>query len=177
MAGCPAAHLAVEMGVSRATAYKWLAWYRLEGTAGLLERSSRPHRSPNRTSAVVGAQILALRRGRRLGPVRIAAVLELNPATVHRVLVRAGMPRLAWLDGPPGAGASLRTSPTRRAGIRRREEARPSARGRWLASPGTWITDNALAYRRSRAWHDALGEIGADAASPAATGRVRPATG
>lgn len=99
------------MGVSRATAYKWLAWYRLEGTAGLLERSSRPHWSPNRTSAVVGAQILALRRGRRLGPVRIAAVLELNPATVHRVLVRAGMPRLAWLDGPTGSRCAATNEP------------------------------------------------------------------
>lgn len=103
LAGCPAAHLAVEMGVSLATAYKWLARYRLEGSAGLLERSSRPHRPPNRTSAVAGAQMLALRRERRLGSARIAAVLELNPATVHRVLVRAGMPRLAWLDRPTGS--------------------------------------------------------------------------
>ena len=50
-AGRPAAQVAAEMGVSRATAYKWLARFAAEGTAGLLDRSSRPHRSPSRTDA------------------------------------------------------------------------------------------------------------------------------
>src|SRR5690349_10136229 len=75
LAGRPAAHVAAEMGVSRATAYKWLARYRLEGTAGLSDRSSRPHHSPGRTDALVEAQIVALRRDRRLGPARIASIL------------------------------------------------------------------------------------------------------
>jgi len=34
------------MGISRATAYKWLRRFRDEGVAGLDDRSSRPHASP-----------------------------------------------------------------------------------------------------------------------------------
>ena len=101
-AGRPAAHVAAEMGISRATAYKWLARFAAEGTAGLLDRSSRPHRSPARTDPAVEARILALRRDRRLGPARIAGILGLHASTVHRVLTRAGVPRLAWLDRPSG---------------------------------------------------------------------------
>jgi hypothetical protein len=65
-----------------------------------LDRSSRPHRSPTRTSASVEAAILGLRRDRLLGPARIAGVLGLNPSTVHRVLTRHQMARLAWIDRP-----------------------------------------------------------------------------
>jgi len=90
------------MGVSRATVYKWLRRYRVEGEAGLLDRSSRPVHSPHRTAAATEAMIVALRRDRRLGPARIAGVLALNPSTVHRVLVRHAMPRLSWLDRPTG---------------------------------------------------------------------------
>ena len=38
-------------GVSRRTAYKWLARYRAEGVAGLHDRSSRPHVSPSQMPA------------------------------------------------------------------------------------------------------------------------------
>jgi len=40
LSGRPVAHVAAELGVSRATGYKWLARYRLEGPAGLVDRSS-----------------------------------------------------------------------------------------------------------------------------------------
>jgi transposase InsO family protein len=102
LAGRPAAHVAAEMGISRATAYKWVARFRVEGRAGLLDRPSRPRHSPTRTAAPVEAAILALRRDRLLGPVRIAGVLGLNPSTVHRVLTRHQMARLAWIDRPSG---------------------------------------------------------------------------
>lgn len=98
----PAAHVAAEMGISRATAYKWLARYRTEGPAGLVDRTSRPRTSPTRTDPALEAAVIALRRDRRLGPARIAGVLGLPASTVHRVLVRAGMPRLAYLDRPTG---------------------------------------------------------------------------
>lgn len=42
--GRPVAHVADEMGISRATAYKWWARWRTEGDPGLWDRSSRPHR-------------------------------------------------------------------------------------------------------------------------------------
>jgi hypothetical protein len=69
---------------------------------GLADRSSRPQTSPRRTAAEVEAAVVALRRERRLGPARIAGILGLNPYSVHRVLTRHGLPRLAWLDRPTG---------------------------------------------------------------------------
>jgi transposase InsO family protein len=101
------------MGISRTTACKWLARYRTEGIPGLLDRSSRPHRSPGQTAPQLEAAVVALRRDRRLGPARIAAILGLPASTVHRILIRHRMPRLAWLDRPTGEP------------VRRYERARP----------------------------------------------------
>ena len=103
LSGRPVAHVAAELGVSRATGYKWWRRWREEGMGGLQSRSSRPHHSPNRTAAEVERQVLELRRDRRLGPARIAGIVELPPSTVHRILARHSMPRLAWLDRPTGA--------------------------------------------------------------------------
>jgi transposase InsO family protein len=100
--GRPAAHVAGEMGVSRATAYKWWHRYVHEGEAGLHDRSSRPLHSPRRTPARVERQIEALRRRTKLGPVRIAVRLQMPASTVHRVLVRRHLNRLAWMDRPTG---------------------------------------------------------------------------
>lgn len=102
LAGRPVAHVAAEMGVSRTPGHKWVRRFRAEGVAGLMDRSSRPHRSPSRTQAALEAQVVALRRDRRLGPARIAGIVGLPASTVHRVLVRHRMPRLAWLDRPTG---------------------------------------------------------------------------
>jgi hypothetical protein len=44
--GWPAATAAEMLGVSRATAYKWLRRYRAEGRAGLEDRSARPLHRP-----------------------------------------------------------------------------------------------------------------------------------
>jgi transposase len=44
--GWPPAQAAESLGVSRATASKWLGRYRSEGPAGLVDRSSRPHHCP-----------------------------------------------------------------------------------------------------------------------------------
>jgi transposase-like protein len=40
----PVAHVAAEMGISRATASKWVNRYHRYGEFGLLDRSSAPHR-------------------------------------------------------------------------------------------------------------------------------------
>ncbi len=55
------AHVAAELGVSRATGYKWWRRWRQEGEPGLSSRSSRPCTSPTCTSAVVERRVLALR--------------------------------------------------------------------------------------------------------------------
>jgi transposase InsO family protein len=111
--GRPVAHVVVELNVSRATGYKWLARWRAEGPAGLLDRPSRAHRLPGKTSLTLETQVLALRVARKLGPARIGPLVGLAPSTVHAVLRRHGMHRLAWLDRPTGQL------------IRRYERARP----------------------------------------------------
>ncbi len=60
------------MGVSRATGYKWIRRYRMEGLAGLADRTSRPHRSPQRTAAARSEAVLA--HARCCTGVRIACV-------------------------------------------------------------------------------------------------------
>lgn len=111
--GRPVAHVAPEMGISRATGYKWWKRFRQEGIDGLVDRSSRPHRCPHRTGPDLEAQIAELRAELKLGPARIGYRLGVAPSTVHRVLVRLGLNRLAWIDRPTGRV------------IRRYERARP----------------------------------------------------
>lgn len=45
----PIAHIAAEMGISRACASKWVNRYRRHGELGLKDRASVPHESPNAT--------------------------------------------------------------------------------------------------------------------------------
>jgi len=100
--GRPVAHVAAEMGVSRKTADKWWRRWLTEGPAGLEDRSSRPHRCPQHTSAARERRIIRLRQQRKLGPARIASIVGMPTSTVHRVLCRHGLNRLAWMDRPTG---------------------------------------------------------------------------
>lgn len=100
--GRPVAHVAAEMGISRATADKWWRRYTSEGRAGLEDRSSRPRSCPHRTAPALERRILALRRRHKLGPARLGSRLGVAPSTVHRVLVRHGLQRLVWMDRPTG---------------------------------------------------------------------------
>lgn len=102
LAGRPVAHVAAEMGISRPTAHKWIRRWRTEGQAGLHDRSSRPHTTPHRTRPAVEARVCDLRTSRKLGPARIGPILGLPASTVHRILTRHGLNRLAWLDRPTG---------------------------------------------------------------------------
>ena len=86
-------------GVSPRTAYKWLSRFEEEGPAGLLDRTSRPKRSPTKVPADWQAQVLELRRLRMTGAV-IAARLGIPRSTVARILKRGGLERLKKLDPP-----------------------------------------------------------------------------
>jgi transposase InsO family protein len=102
-AGTPPATVALQMNVSRDTVYKW--WRRAQADPGgrwWLDRSSRPRRSPTKTRRKLERKILGLRRNKKLGPARIAGRLQLPPSTVHAVLARNGVSRLAWMDRPTG---------------------------------------------------------------------------
>jgi transposase InsO family protein len=100
--GRPVAHVAAEMGISRPTAYKWWRRWQSEGLEGLTDRSSRPRSCPHQTAQALQDEIGELRRTLKLGPARIGARLGVPASTVHRVLVRLGLNRLAWMDRPTG---------------------------------------------------------------------------
>jgi transposase-like protein len=107
-AGWPAARVAEQLGVSRATVHKWLRRHAEGGDAALVDRSSRPVRMPARTPGRVERRVLAARRRRRRGAVVLAAELEMNPSTVGRILARHQVPRLAAID--PITGERVRSS-------------------------------------------------------------------
>jgi transposase InsO family protein len=110
-AGWPAAHVAEQLGVSRATVYKWVRRHAEGGDAALCDRSSRPMRMPARTPAQVEKRVLTARKNRRRGAVVLAAELGLNPSTVGRILARHQVPRLAVID--PISGEPIRSAPRR----------------------------------------------------------------
>jgi transposase InsO family protein len=107
-AGWPKAHIAAAMGISRKCVRTWISRYDSEGAAGLVDRCSRPHTTPTRTSAEVEDRIVALRKDERRGPDWIGAELGVPARTVSRVLVRRGQPRLCVLD--PMTGEVIRAS-------------------------------------------------------------------
>ena len=83
-------------GVSVRCARKWVGRYRLEGEAGLQDRSSAPRRVANRTPLERVEVILALRR-LRMTAAEIAEVLGMALSTVSGILTRLGVGRLGLL--------------------------------------------------------------------------------
>ena len=101
--GWPVATVAEQLGISRATGYKWVRRYRADGLAGIEDRSSRPHRSPRRSSAEVTAAIIRARTRRRYGPARLAPITGHPRSTIYGILRRAGLNRLRDTDRVTGA--------------------------------------------------------------------------
>jgi transposase InsO family protein len=234
----PVAHVVKELGVSRATGYKWLARWRAEGDGGLRDRCSTAHRLPGKTAPDIEAQVCALRTTAKHGPHRLAGMLGLPASTIHAILRRHGLNRLAWLDRPTGQlirryerdrpgelihvdvkkigrlrdgggwrvhgrGSSqnlaARDAPrvgyeyvhaaiddhSRLAYAEIHPDEKSSTCAAFLRRAATHfaglgisriervMTDNALAYRRGRAWHQALTDLGAQ---PRFTRPYRPQT-
>ena len=86
------------VGVSVQTVRKWMRRYEAEGVAGLADRSSRPHRSPNRLAEDREHVIISLRKEYRLPAVVLAAELGISRSTVGRVLRRHGLSRAKDLE-------------------------------------------------------------------------------
>jgi transposase InsO family protein len=87
------------------TVRKWRDRFLAEGQAGLVDRSSRPRRSPTKTRPALERQVLRLRRQRRWGADRIAHHVELAPSTVQRILNDHGVGRLDVGDRATAAAA------------------------------------------------------------------------
>ena len=84
-------------GVCPRTVHKWVARFKAEGRAGLMDHSSRPKRLYRPTPASIVEQVEALRRQRFTGK-QIAANLAISPATVSRILRRLGLNRMRDLE-------------------------------------------------------------------------------
>ena len=94
--GLSASEAAAKHGVSAATARKWHGRYLAGGAQQLLDKSSRPARSPRAIDPRVAATIVELRRKLFL-QATIASYMGVSKATVSRVLRRAGLSRLSDL--------------------------------------------------------------------------------
>lgn len=107
----PIAHVAAEMGISRACASKWVNRWRRHGDLGLRDRSSAPHHSPTATPAWAVEKIETWRREKKWSAARIAHELadlgfQVNRRTVTRQLTRLGLGRRRFLD--PGGESNRR---------------------------------------------------------------------
>jgi transposase len=98
--------VAAGFGITVKTVTKWVARFKAEGAAGLIDRSSRPHRLHRPTPAAIVEEVEALRRQRWTGK-QIAAEVRVSPATISRVLRRLGLNRIAELE--PAAAMSANT--------------------------------------------------------------------
>jgi len=91
------AHAARVYGVSAKIVARWVERYKVEGRAGMVDRSSRPSHMPQATAASIAERIVALRRQRWTGK-HIAMETGVSPATVSRALKRAGLSRLSDIE-------------------------------------------------------------------------------
>ncbi len=114
--GWPMSRVADRFQCAYGTVRKWVTRYR----AGepLVDRSSRPRTSPNRTPTRLERRIIGLRVNRRWGPHRIAYHLGVARSTVGRVLARYGVPLLRHVDKTTGL-------PVRKPKVHRYEAAAP----------------------------------------------------
>lgn len=88
---------ALRFGLSLRSVSKWVERYKKEGRKGMTDRSCRPRRLRCPTEPAVVERIIELRRQRFTGA-HIAKQTGVSPATVSRVLIRAGLSRLKDLD-------------------------------------------------------------------------------
>src|SRR5262245_39942817 len=83
--GANVSALCRRFGIGRTSGHKLIAAYRLEGEAGLLERSRRPRSSPSRSPLELEEAVLEVR----------AAHPSWGGRKIARTLARAGRGRLA----------------------------------------------------------------------------------
>jgi transposase InsO family protein len=96
--GWPVVLAARQFNVSWPTAKRWADRYAAMGAAGMVDRSSRPHHSPNKTSQNLVRKVVHLRWKKRLGPVGIGVKVGMPASTVHAVLVRCRLNKLHHVD-------------------------------------------------------------------------------
>jgi transposase InsO family protein len=84
-------------GVSAKIVARWVERFKVSGRDGMIDRSSRPASIPRQTDQTLADRIVALRRQRLTGK-HIAIETGVSPATVSRILKRAGLSRMKDID-------------------------------------------------------------------------------
>jgi transposase InsO family protein len=147
--GWTVATAAEAQGCSRATAHKWLRRFDVEGAEGLRDRSSRPFRCPRRLGHDVEEAIIDRRRSMLEGPHRISWALGVPRSTVHKVLRRNDIPRLADLDRATRTVVRYeRERPGELLHVDVKKQGRIPAGGGWWAHGKQVGRRNSLTYRR-----------------------------
>ena len=90
------------------TVRKWRNRYLANGAAGLQDRSSRPHNSPNRTPRARRRKVIRLRTKHRWGADHIGHELGMAASTVQSILRSEGMGRLDHGDRATNKGPERR---------------------------------------------------------------------
>ena len=98
-AGWSVMEAAAAAGISDRTARRWLQRWRSEGAAGLMDRSSAPHRIPHKTPPERVDAIVGLRR-LRMTAAQIAIALSMALSTVSAILKRVGLGKRSRLEPP-----------------------------------------------------------------------------
>jgi transposase InsO family protein len=119
---------AAAAGVSERTVYRWLARWREQGPAGLLDRSSRPRRSPTQLAPEQVKAIHSL-RALRMTAAQIAEVLSLALSTVSAWLKRIGLGKRSRLEPPEPPNRYERRHPGELVHVDIKQLGRISARG------------------------------------------------
>ncbi|WP_166352562.1 IS481 family transposase [Phytoactinopolyspora limicola] len=99
----PIAHVAAEMGISRAAASKWVNRSKQFGELGLIDHSSAPARQPTATPGQLVKRIEAMRREHKWSASRIAFELHedgtsVSRRTITRLLAQLGLNRRKFID-------------------------------------------------------------------------------
>jgi transposase InsO family protein len=98
-AGWSVMEAAEAAGITDRTARRWMARWRAEGPAGLVDRSSAPRRIPHRTPPERVREIIRLRR-LRMTAAQISLALGMALSTVSAVLKRVGLGKRSKLEPP-----------------------------------------------------------------------------
>ena len=81
--------VAEKFNVHSQTVRKWVKRFKEEGESGLEDRSSRPHNNPNATPPEKVAEIITMRKERKMTINQIARKLNIPKRTVSRLLSQA----------------------------------------------------------------------------------------
>jgi transposase InsO family protein len=148
---------AAAFSVAPATAHRW--WHRWRAASEaercsrscLLDRSSRPRRSPRQLTAAEEEPILRARRETNLGPGRLAGIVRRARSTVWKVLHRHGLSRRRR-----GERQSYRRYEWSRPGALLHMDVKRLARFRRPGHAVTGVRDMSWAERRAGVGYDYL---------------------